>query len=90
MRVLAGDIGGTKTRLAVFDVENGRLDTLCEESYSSGEYASLDAIVRDFLDRSGSACRQALQNGSLVYIVMQIGIIWSEFGPGFLSLVRIR
>ena len=59
MRVLAGDIGGTKTRLAVFDVENGRLDTVCEESYSSGEYASFDAIVRDFLDRAGSACRQA-------------------------------
>ena len=59
MRVLAGDIGGTKTRLAVFDVESGRLDTLCEESYRSDGYASLDAIVRDFLDRSGSACRQA-------------------------------
>ena len=59
MRVLAGDIGGTKTRLAVFDVEGARLDTLCEENYPSDEYASLDAIVRDFLDRAGGDCRQA-------------------------------
>jgi len=56
---LAGDIGGTKTRLAVFDVEGTRLDTLCEASYPSGEYASLDAIVRDFLDRADADCRQA-------------------------------
>ncbi|MGB5728409.1 MAG: glucokinase [Thiogranum sp.] len=59
MRVLAGDIGGTKTRLAVFDVEGTRLDTLREASYPSGEYASLDAIVRDFLDRADADCRQA-------------------------------
>lgn len=59
MRVLAGDIGGTKTRLAVFDVGGTRLDTLCEASYPSGEYASLDAIVRDFLDRADADCRQA-------------------------------
>jgi glucokinase len=56
---LAGDIGGTKTRLAVFDVEGTRLDTLCEASYPSGEYASLDAIVRDFLGRADADCRQA-------------------------------
>jgi glucokinase len=56
---LAGDIGGTKTRLAVFDVQGTRLDTRCEESYPSGEYTSLDAIVRDFLDRADTECRQA-------------------------------
>ena len=59
MRVLAGDVGGTKTRLAVFEVEGIRLETLLERSYPSGEYGSLDAIVRDFLDRAGADCRQA-------------------------------
>jgi len=59
VRILAGDIGGTKTRLAVFDVEGGRLDTLSEASYPSGEYASFDAIVRDFLDGTAADCRQA-------------------------------
>jgi len=59
VRVLAGDIGGTKTHLAVFEVEGTRPETLSEHSYPSGEYASLDAIVRDFLDRADADCRQA-------------------------------
>jgi len=59
VRVLAGDIGGTKTRLAVFDVEGTRAKALFEHSYPSGKYASFDAIVRDFLGRADADCRQA-------------------------------
>lgn len=59
MKVLAGDVGGTKTRLAVFDVAGTRLDTLSERSYPSGHYASLDDIVQDFLSRENATCRQA-------------------------------
>lgn len=47
-RVLAGDIGGTKTRLAVVDVEGNVLHTQVEKTYSSREHASLRAIVQDF------------------------------------------
>jgi glucokinase len=59
MRVLAGDVGGTKTRLAVFDVQGTRLDTVKEHSYPSGSYNGLEEIVREFLDGAGSDCRQA-------------------------------
>jgi glucokinase len=59
MRVLAGDIGGTKTRLAVFDVHGTCLETLTERSYSSGDYSGLEDIVRDFLGGTRSECRQA-------------------------------
>lgn len=59
MRVLSGDIGGTKTRLAVFDVEGSRLETLTEHSYASADYSSLDDIVADFLDRAGGDCAHA-------------------------------
>jgi glucokinase len=48
-RVLSGDIGGTKTRLAVFDVRGTHLESLVERTYPSGEYASLNAIIEDFL-----------------------------------------
>ncbi|BAO43328.1 glucokinase [Thiolapillus brandeum] len=48
IRVLAGDIGGTKTRLAVMDVEGNGLRPLLEKTYSSREHASLRAIVQDF------------------------------------------
>jgi glucokinase len=59
MRVLAGDIGGTKTRLAVFDVRGTRLETVTERSYSSGGYSGLENIVRDFLGGRPADCRQA-------------------------------
>ena len=47
MKVLAGDIGGTKTRLAVFDVHGTRLETVTECSYPSGSYSGLETIVQD-------------------------------------------
>ena len=48
-RILAGDIGGTKTRLAIIDVAGTSLQTLCESTYPSQEHASLRAIVQAFL-----------------------------------------
>ncbi len=59
MQVLAGDVGGTKTRLAVFDIHGTRLETVTERSYSSGGYDGLESIVRDFLGDAGADCRQA-------------------------------
>ena len=49
MRVLAGDIGGTKTSLAIFEVNGSRLESLAEETYPSGDYTSLDEIVQKFV-----------------------------------------
>ena len=46
--VLAGDIGGTKTRLAIFNVTGLQLETLAEHSYPSQQYASLSAIIEEF------------------------------------------
>ena len=51
IRVLAGDIGGTKTRLAVVDVKGNSVHPLVEQTYSSQDYASLRAIIEEFLDQ---------------------------------------
>ncbi len=51
IRVLAGDIGGTKTRLAVFEVDGTALETVAEQTYLSQEHASLRKIIQDFLDQ---------------------------------------
>ena len=51
VRVLAGDIGGTKTRLAVFDVAGTELVTVAEQTYGSQAYTSLREIIRHFLDQ---------------------------------------
>jgi glucokinase len=49
--VLTGDIGGTKTRLAVFSFESGLSTPLAEATFSSRDYSSLEVIVREFLSR---------------------------------------
>lgn len=49
-RVLSGDIGGTKTRLAVFDVTGTQLDCVAERDYPSRDFATLQAVLEDFLD----------------------------------------
>jgi glucokinase len=47
--ILAGDIGGTKTNLAYFSVQDGQLQRGPTSSYPSREYASLNDIVKKFL-----------------------------------------
>lgn len=49
--ILAGDVGGTNTRLAFFDLRNGQLEKISERTYPSREHASLDDIVADFIGR---------------------------------------
>jgi glucokinase len=48
--ILAGDIGGTKTLIALFDWKTERVDPVYQESYPSREYGSLEDIVREFID----------------------------------------
>jgi glucokinase len=50
--LLAGDIGGTKTNLAVFSADDGWRKPLAEAKFPSGQYSSLEAIVQEFLGRS--------------------------------------
>ena len=47
--LLAGDIGGTKTNLAIFSPEKGWHAPLVEQTFPSAQYPSLEAIAREFL-----------------------------------------
>jgi len=47
--ILAGDIGGTSTRLAVFEVRHNALRALIERTYPSREHAGLREIVSRFV-----------------------------------------
>ena len=49
--LLAGDIGGTKTKLAVFSNESGPRVPLAEATFPSADYASLEALVRQFMSQ---------------------------------------
>jgi len=47
--LIAGDIGGTKTDLAIFSVEAGPHTPLAQETVRSANYPSLQAMVKEFL-----------------------------------------
>lgn len=58
---LVGDIGGTKTVLALYSRTGGVADGAVHETrFPSGEYGSLEAIIVEFLDQTrakpGAAC----------------------------------
>ena len=57
--LLAGDIGGTKTALAVYSAEQGPRAPLAQCQFPSGKYASLGVMVREFLTGTGLTVERA-------------------------------
>src|SRR5215467_4639411 len=51
--LLAGDIGGTKTAIGVFSEAKGPHIALAEAEFHSMDYASLEAIAKEFLAKTG-------------------------------------
>lgn len=49
MIVLAGDVGGTKTSLALYRTRRGEISRLAFASYRSADQESLESVVRAFL-----------------------------------------
>jgi glucokinase len=51
--ILAGDIGGTNTRLALIDAKNGEMRIIFEQTFPSRERTSLEAVIGEFLSLHG-------------------------------------
>ncbi len=47
--ILAGDVGGTKVHLALYNFEAGRLRWIRDQKFPAGEFHSLDDVVKEFL-----------------------------------------
>ena len=52
--ILAGDIGGTKTNLGLFDDPKGKLVRVAHKRYSGREHSGLVEVVKDFLRENPS------------------------------------
>jgi glucokinase len=57
--LIAGDIGGTKTDLAIFSNEAGPLVPLAQTRVPSGDFPSLQAIVKEFLAKERKSVDRA-------------------------------
>src|SRR3989344_7883889 len=47
--ILASDVGGTKTILAVYNLKDGRFQLLLKEKYKSKEYKSFEELLDSFV-----------------------------------------
>jgi glucokinase len=56
--ILAGDVGGTKVHLALYDFTEGKLTHTRDKQFPAKEYAGLEEIVKEFLgtDKVSAAC----------------------------------
>jgi len=68
--ILAGDVGGTNTRLAFFEQRNGHLESVAEHVYPSAGHDSLEDIVEEFIssqklhaDRAGIGVAGPIRDG---------------------------
>lgn len=62
--ILAGDVGGTKVHLALYDFQGGRLVPVRDQKFPAGEYASLDIVVREFLAHPEGSIEEASASAS--------------------------
>jgi glucokinase len=51
--ILAGDLGGTKSNLGLFDVQTGHLTRAAHKRYASKDHAGLHEMTEDFLKQTG-------------------------------------
>jgi glucokinase len=56
--ILAGDVGGTKVDLGLYDFTNGKLKKTRDKVFKAKDYAGLEAIVKEFLgeEKVSAAC----------------------------------
>jgi len=59
VKIFAGDVGGTTTRLGVYEIADGTLRTFIEQRFVNAEATGLEEIVTELLRGRGHECRAA-------------------------------
>lgn len=94
--ILAGDIGGTKSNLGLFNVQDGGIARVAHKRYASQEHAGLHEITRDFLRETGATIDAAgfgIAGPVLQNRVQAANLPWVVDGAEmakFLGLPRVR
>ncbi|MET0244763.1 MAG: glucokinase [Flavitalea sp.] len=54
IKIIAGDVGGTKTNLALYHATRNKLELLAEKRYASLDYESVAAMIQKFIEENGN------------------------------------
>jgi len=94
--ILAGDVGGTKTNMGLFDVHNGALVKVADKRYASHEHKGLEDIIADFVTTTGgkpTAAGFGIAGAIVNYRVLTSNLPWNVDGAVLarqLKLDRVR
>lgn len=94
--ILAGDIGGTKSNLGLFNAQDGAMVRVAHKRYASHEHAGLHEIAQDFLHENGAKITAAgfgIAGPVLQNRVQATNLPWEVDGAEmakFLGLPRVR
>jgi glucokinase len=58
--IVAGDVGGTKARIGLFEKVGQKLELIVSERYTSREFGNLETIVKGFLDQHKNAVKSPI------------------------------
>ncbi|MGH7273207.1 MAG: glucokinase, partial [Nitrospiria bacterium] len=61
--ILAGDLGGTKTVLALYREVSGTVETIREEIFTSQDFPQFEQVLKRFLEGSGQLQIRAMSLG---------------------------
>lgn len=92
--ILAGDIGGTKTVLALFEQSGASLRQVRSDIFSSKKYESLEAILSEFLKSEPAPLVEAACFGVAGRVqhgrALLTNLPWSLEEPGLAGFLRAR
>jgi glucokinase len=87
--ILAGDVGGTSTRLGFFEVAGGRLRPVVEKVYPSRDHAGLEEIVRAFVAAEGAKREAAAAAAFGIAGPVRQGVVRTPNLPWVVEAARI-
>lgn len=59
--IIAGDVGGTKARIGLFERRAGKVELIVSEQYASRDFTSLEAIIQKFLEQYKQSITERLE-----------------------------
>lgn len=96
--ILGGDLGGTKTLLALAEIDDGRISIIRRQRYASQDYPSFDDLLADFIPDQpniAAACFGVAgptngREAKLTYLPWQLsaGALEDRFGIGQVALLN--
>lgn len=98
--IIAGDIGGTKARIGLFERRSGKSELILSEQFASTDFSSLESILKQFIETHQDAITSELDaacfglpgpvvNGRIKVTNLPWEVVQSEVGTT-LKLHKVR